>query len=217
MAYKTWLNCVNEVQRRLRESTTANVSTNSYSTLLGIYVNEAKREVEDAWNWNVLRDTITATTSAGVTAYTLTGSRNRYRILGVFNNTEDYELRQVSSDRQTKNLLSNPQQGKPLYFTINGEDASGDGVADLFPIPDAVYAVNFNLVIPQADCDADADEIWVPSEPVILGAYAKALGERGEDTGDGYMRAMQAYQMAMANAIAQDEGRTPFETDFYAV
>lgn len=214
MAYKTWLNCVNEVQRRLRETVTASVTTTDYSTLLGIYVNEAKREVEDAWNWNTLRDTIVATTAAGTRAYVLTDARNRFRVLDVYNDTNNYELYPVLGSFQTVQMIGGSTgQGEPQYWTFNGEYL-GDPIIDLYPIPDAVYAINFNLVIPQADCDADSDEIWVPTEPVILGAYLKALGERGEDTGDGYMRATQAYGMALANAISQDEARMVFETDW---
>ena len=216
MAYKTYLNAVNEVQRRLRETVTASVTTTDYSRLIGIFVNEAKREVEDAWNWNSLRDTITATTVAGTRAYVLTNSRNRFRVLDVYNDTEDYFVCPIQTSNQTNNFLSSTQQGKPMWYSFNAEYL-GDAVIDLFPTPDAVYAINFNLVIPQAELDTDTDEIWAPYEPIVIGAYMKAMGERGEDTGDGYQRAMGAYNVALGNAISQDEARMPGETIFYAV
>ena len=56
---KTYLTLVNDVLSRLRESEVTSVSDNTYSSLIGRFVNEAKREVEDAWNWNRLRSTIT--------------------------------------------------------------------------------------------------------------------------------------------------------------
>ena len=51
---KTYLTLVNDVLSRLRESEVTSVSDNTYSSLIGRFVNEAKREVEDAWNWNRL-------------------------------------------------------------------------------------------------------------------------------------------------------------------
>ena len=218
MANPTFLQLVNSVQRRLRETVTASVTTTSYSTLLGDFVNEAKREVEDAWNWNCLRDTIIVSTVASTPAYVLTNARNRFRVLDVYNDTTNHILKPIRSLDQTINLIGggSSQTGLPTKYSFNGE-FQGDPIIDLFPVPDGVYAVNFNLVIPQADLLLSEEELIVPAEPVILGAYLKALGERGEDTGDGYARALQAYTMALSTAIAQDESRLPGETTFYAV
>ena len=69
----TFLTLTNDVLSRLRESSVTAVSANDYSTLVGKFVNEAKREVEDAWNWNRLRTTITVNTVADSYNYTLTG------------------------------------------------------------------------------------------------------------------------------------------------
>ncbi len=46
----TYLSMVNDVLTRLRESTVSSVTQNDYSSLIGSLVNDAKREVEDAWN-----------------------------------------------------------------------------------------------------------------------------------------------------------------------
>jgi len=211
----TFLNLVNLVQLRLRETQTAAVSTTAYSTLIGAFVNDAKREVEDAWNWNALRDTIIATTAADTRAYVLTNSRNRARVLDVFNNTENAFLTPVGSTYQTNSLIGSEATGIPTAYSFNGEYL-GDLIVDFYPIPDGVYSINFNLVIPQADLALDADELRVPYHPVVLGAYCKALSERGEDVGGHYDRAVKAYVLALSDAIAQDEARMPFETDWVA-
>ena len=44
----TYLQLVNSVLRRLREDEVDTVDQNSYSKLIGEYVNDAKRAVEDA-------------------------------------------------------------------------------------------------------------------------------------------------------------------------
>jgi len=88
----TYKDIINAVLRRLRETSIgagaswtgpiynyANVT--DYQKLIGDLVNEAKREVEDAWNWSILRASPTVTTSNGTQSYSLTGTNERSRIL----------------------------------------------------------------------------------------------------------------------------------------
>jgi hypothetical protein len=65
----TYLQLVNSVLRRLREDEVDTVGQNSYSRLIGEFVNDAKRTVEDAWAWSALRSTLTVTTEADVFNY----------------------------------------------------------------------------------------------------------------------------------------------------
>lgn len=211
----TFLNVLNLLQRRLREPTTVSVTTTAYSVLLGMFINDAKREVEDCWNWNCLRDSIIVTTVAGTRAYVLTNSRHRFRVLDVFNNTDNYFLSAAGSTYQTNSLIGSEASGTPTQYSFNGE-YQGDAIIDLYPVPDAVQSINFNLVIPQADLAADADELRVPSDLVVLNAYMKAISERGEDMGGHYDRVNQDYIRALSNAISQDEARMFGETDWVA-
>lgn len=50
----TYLELVNDVLIRLREQTVSTVSLTTYSTLIGKFVNDAKRQIEDAYDWNAL-------------------------------------------------------------------------------------------------------------------------------------------------------------------
>jgi len=61
----TYLELVNDVLVRLRETAVSTVSETSYSSLIGKFVNDAKRQIEDAYAWNVLGTTITLSTTAG--------------------------------------------------------------------------------------------------------------------------------------------------------
>ena len=45
----TYLNLVNNVLRRLREDVVTTVTNNTYSTMVGDFVNDAKELVETAW------------------------------------------------------------------------------------------------------------------------------------------------------------------------
>ena len=86
----TYLQLVNSVLRRLREDEVTSVSQNSYSKLIGEFVNDAKRSVEDAYDWTALRTTLTVTTDDTTFNYVLTGSQNSMKLLDVINDTSDF-------------------------------------------------------------------------------------------------------------------------------
>lgn len=199
----TYLDVVNNVLRRLREPAVTSVNDTDYSAMIGVLVNDAKREVEDAYDWNALTDTLTAVTSDAVFNYVLVGSRTRFRVMDVLNDTSDFALRYAPSTWMNRQyLLTDSQKGEPLYYNFNGVDANGDTQVDLFPIPDGVYNVRFNLVIPQADLVTDTTRVLVPDHLVALLAYSKAIAERGEDSGVMSSEAYQMYRLALADAVA---------------
>jgi hypothetical protein len=57
----------------------------------------------------------------------------------------------------------------------------------------------------------------VPSEPVILGAFARALVERGEDGGLNSSEAYGLYKASLADAIAIESSRFVEEDGWEAV
>ncbi len=211
-----YLQLVNSVLRRLRETEVSAVSDNAYSKLIGDYVNDAKRVVEDSYNWNALYDTLSATTSADVFNYVLVGSGQRFRVIDVLNDTSNWFLKEQSTtwfDQQF--LLTNVQKGSPQYYNFNGVNNNGDTQVDLFPVPNGVYDVRFNIVRPQTELVNSTDVIKVPYEPVIFLAYAKALAERGEDGGLASNEAAQLYRQSLADAIALESGRYGEESQWY--
>ena len=155
----TYLDLVNDVLVRLREAQVTSVSQNGYSSLIGALVNDAKREVEDAWNWDVLRNTVSFTTQQGTFNYNLDGARNKFRIISAHNDTEDVFLRYQTTAYFIQNLLltETPTQGAPLYYNPNGVDPDRDGQIDLYPIPDGDYIIRFDLVIPEQELTTDTD------------------------------------------------------------
>ena len=102
--------------------------------------------------------------------------------------------------------MQDTQKESPMYYDVNG-NTDGDMNVDLYPIPNAAETINFNMVVPQSNLTAGTDDstsITVPSQPVIIGAYAKALSERGEDSGTQYAEAQKQYALALSDAIAID-------------
>ena len=214
----TYLQLVNSVLRRLRETEVSSVSDNAYSKMIGDFVNDAKRNVEDSYNWNALYDTLSATTSADVFNYVLTGSGQRFRVVDILNDTSNWFLQEKPTswfDQQF--LLTTPSKGSPMYYNFNGVNSSGDTQVDIYPIPDAAYNIRFNIVLPQVELSNNADILKVPHEPVIFLAYARALAERGEDGGLASSEAAALYRQSLADAIALESGRYSEESQFYWV
>lgn len=199
----TYLDIVNNVLKRLREPTVTSVADNDYAKMIGVLVNDAKREVEDASEWNALSNTLSAVTTQGVFNYVLTGSRTRFRVLDILNETSKSRVAYAATawmDRQF--ILTSPQQSAPVFYNFNGVNENGDTQVDLYPIPDGVYNIRFNLIIPQADLENNADRLLVPWHIVALLAYSKAIAERGEDSGVQSSEAYQMYRLALADAVA---------------
>ena len=203
----TFLQAVNDVLIRLREEEVETVNETAYSKFIGKLVNDAKRSVEDANRWTALGDTLTASTTADIFNYVLVGAGQRFKVLNVFGDDADYFLTQQTSDFMTQNLLKNSvQKGRPDFYNFNGVDNNGDTQVDLFPVPNGVYTIRFNLYIPQPTLTSDSTIIKVPSEPVILGAYARAVAQRGEDGGLASADAYSLYRSSLADAVALDNG-----------
>ena len=214
----TYLQIINAVMRRLRETEVTDVNSTDYSKLIGEYVNSVKKEVEAAWNWNALRTTLTLNTTTGIFNYTLLGSGSRFRVSDVVNDTSNYMLQQKSALWMNQRFLTvDTQLSTPSFYSFNGVDTNLDSKVDLYPIPDGVYVLRFNVTIPQDDLIENTDTLQIPSEPIIQGALARAISERGEDGGrlsnDQYL----LYRSAMSDEIAIEAGRFSDETVWYSV
>lgn len=217
MARKTYLQLVNDVLIRLREPEVTSVTDTAYSKLIGKYVQDAQRQVEDAYNWNALTNTLTMNTVANLFNGVLVGSGTRFRVLSIINDTSNWFLTYKSSTEMDDLFLNQSTQvGPPLYYNFNGVDPAGDTQVDLYPIPDNVYVIRFNIIQPQDPLQFDADEVLVPAEPVIFLAYAKALAERGEDGGMSSSEAYALYQTSLADHISTEGNRYPDELNWNA-
>jgi hypothetical protein len=208
MAAYTYLQAVNSVLRRLREPEATSVNDSDYTRLIATYVNDAKRQVEDSYNWNALSNTLSATTTESIFNYVLEGSGQRFRLIDALNDTSNFVMQNRTTawmDRVF--LMADPARGQPMYFNFNGVDANGDTQVDIYPIPDAAYTLRFNIIQPQAELVNNADVIQVPSEPIIMGAYARAIAERGEDQGIQGNEAYALYLQSLGDAIALEAGR----------
>lgn len=201
-----YLDIVNSVLRRLRENEVSSVQETPYSKLIGDLVNVVKREVEDTWDWSALRTTLTATTTASLFNYELQGSTTRIRVLDMFNDTDNVIMQQRSTKWfDIQFLLSNPETGSPYYYNFNGVSPDGDTQVDFYPIPDGVYNLRINCIIPQSKLVNNTDRILVPADIVIEGTISRAISERGDDGGN--VEHEMRYRSILSDYIAIESGQ----------
>lgn len=220
MAQATFLTLVNDVLKRLREPVCTATEDTAYSSLIALFVNEAKREVEDAWQWSALRSTIDVTMVIGQRNYTVTGTSNRTKFLGVYNTTSKWAMKQYMQNDYLNHMLSTTTaaSASPYEFDVVGTDsATGALTIRVNPLPTATDTIRFFTINPQAEFTSDATTLLVPKEPIIQLAYLKAINERGEDAGRASEIQEKIYLRTLGDAIAQDEARYGGETTWQAV
>ena len=214
----TYLELVNDILIRLRETTVATVTETSYSTLIGKFVNDAKRQIEDAFTWNVLGTTITVTTASSTASYALTGAGQKFQVMDVINTTSNVGLINISFVDMNRKLNFTPLVNSiPTEFAFDGVNASYDTKVNLYPIPDDVYTIKFALTVPQATLASDATVVLVPDVLVVQNAYSRALIERGEDRGLTSSEAYILYKAMLSDYIALESTRYPENQEFVPV
>jgi hypothetical protein len=217
MALPTYLDLVNDVLIRMREPEVTTVNENTLSKLVGRLVNDAKRQVEDAYAWNALTDTLIIETEAETYGYVLTGSGTRFKVIDAQDNTNKAVINPLSTKLMSQYLLNNTNPGNPMYYNFNGIHSTGDTKVDFYPVPNAGLTLYFNLYIPEPELTSDTATMLVPKEPVVLGAFARALVERGEDGGLNSSEAYGLYKASLADAIAIESSRYVEEETWEAV
>lgn len=220
MAQPTYLSLVNEVLILLREPTCTSVSDTAYSRLVGVFVNEAKEEVEDSWNWSALRTTINVPMVVAQRNYILTGSSYRTKLLSAYNTTRLWPMRVWQNTQYLDNLLSvtTAASNAPYDMDIVGSDpTTGSIIFRVNPLPTGTDNVRLFVLNPASEFDADADVLAVPKRPVVQLAYLKAINERGEDSGRASEIQEKIYLKTLATAISQDAAFFEDETTWRAV
>ena len=212
MALPTYLQLVNDVLVRMREPQVTTVGENTVSALVGKFVNDAKRQVADAYDWDAFNQAVTITTVTGqVGNYSLTGAGTRFKTMDVINTSRYYQLTPLPHDQHDifYYTIPTPIQNLPMNYTVQGVDTNGDLKVKFWPVPDGVYNIRFSLIVPESDFVNDSDTTLLTKEPIILGAYARALVERGEDGGLLSSEAYALFKQSMSDMISLELARSP--------
>lgn len=214
----TYLQLINDVLIRLRETQVSTANETNYSTLIGKFVNDAKRQIEDAYAWNVLGQTLTITTTAGTYIYSMTGAGQKFQVMDAINTTSNVGLSNISFVEMNRfQNFTTPISGIPNAYTFDGVDNNGDAQVVLYARPDNVYTIKFSLTVPQAVLSSDSTSVLVPDVLVVQNAFARALVERGEDGGLASSEAYQLYRSMLSDYIALESTRFPENQEFVAI
>lgn len=219
----TYREVINEVLIRLRETPIASdwsgaindsSTVSDYNKVIGALVNDAKRSIESYHDWQILRETVNITTVADTKNYNL-NSGQEFKIVDVVNNATGNELLQVSRAYLNRERYPTASTGEPHYYGFNGADSSNNLKVDLSPIPTEAQTISFDIVKYQDELTSATTSIKIPSKPVILGAYARAIAERGEDGGTQSSIAAQEAASSLAQAVMLDSGNTQYENEWF--
>ena len=214
----TYLNLMNSILRRLREDEVSTVDSNTYSKMVGDFINDAKKLVEEAADWSALRYTIVVPTSASDNSYSLTGGGDNVKVMSVINDTQNCFMEYQTKDWFNDSLyISNAVEGAPKYYTYNGLDTNGDTMVLVSPTPDGEYSLRFDVVKRQSVLSSDSDLLLVPSQPVIHLAVALLARERGETGGTSTAEYFTIAEKFLSDAIAIDAAKHPEEMVFRTI
>lgn len=224
----TYLQLVNEVLKRVRESQVGTVSASTYSALIASFINDAKAQVEDSWEWFALRTPVEFSLVAGtytydlsdggvVTSPTLLNDRSVlmydsecHRGLAwdiTSPNPTTIDERPLDYVEHMYNIDTNhPDISIPQFYAV--DYSAGTPSIRLYEKPSEVRDWRFIFKRPQDDLSVDSDELLVPWRPVVLLATNYALNEKGEEVGTPGSIAEQRYLQALSDAIALDSRKT---------
>ena len=221
----TFRGLINEVLIRLREETISSdwsgdindsTTVTDYQKVIGSLVNDTKRSVESYHDWLVLRETVNISTVAATKNYNLS-SGQEFKVLDVVNNSTGYQLSQVNRSYLNSIMYPTDPTGEPTYYGFNGADASNNLKVDLSPIPTAAQTISFDIVKYQDELATASTVIKIPNKPVVLGAWARAIAERGEDGGTQSSIAAQEATNSLNQAIMIDGGNAKYELDWFVL
>lgn len=215
----TYLDLMNNVLRRMRETSVATVNANTYSSMVGDYINDAIEIVQQAYDWSVLRESESAVVADGISSLTLPTSSDDIEIKTAMNVTDRTFMEYRSKDwfNQHLTLASNVENGKPMYYTYDGLDASGNTQLKVFPPADGNKTLQFEVVKRKANLQFDTDTTFLPSRPIIHFAVALLARERGETGGTSATEHFAIAQRYLSDAIALDAHKHEEELTFRTV
>lgn len=217
----TFLQIVNRVLERLRETSVANYNSTDYSTMIAGIVNTVKSEIESSWQWHAMRETFSVATQNNVAQYALTGAGMAAKVIDAWNTTTGQELDKGTYAGFNRKFFgvgsSAVQTGSPTEYLQAGLDSNHDPVVDVWPIPVTGHldTLKFNCYVPQDDLAANGTIPLVPQNVLIEETIARALNERGDETapkpapGETFIM-----QDLLDTAIAADRGYDESEVDW---
>ena len=218
---KTYLQLVNNVLKALREDQTTDVNADAYIELVGKFVNDAKQQVEDSWDWSAYNEVRTTTIAAGTDFFVLDNTDNRVKLemVSITDPTAGTNSLLVEIPRKVILLRSftstEGAAGIPTNYANNGVDANGDALISVSPPALTASNVMVSGWFRPTDLVSNADTLSIPYAPVQDLAVAMAVREGGESAGQTSAEYFEIAKRSLSDAIAYDSARNGEETDWH--
>ncbi len=216
----TYTDLVNEVLMRLREDTVSTIGGSRLTVtddpvvdIVKLAINDAKRTVEDAHQWNALRHDWSVTTQTGVHTYPLTDAKSFATIESIYGES-GHAVRNVRLGYIHQKAAGNPANNTPMYWAVSGQDLNGDVTIRFFNTPKDAQDYTVHGFKRTPDLDQDSDRLVVPSAPVIYLAFALAARERGEAAGAQSTELFTMASMYLKDAIALDASLSDLDNEW---
>jgi hypothetical protein len=222
---------LNKVLIGLRQTQNADTATtDAYELLLLQYLNEAKEEVEESWDWHALRATVTITLAASTVDYTLTiagdadvDTTERSRLLyerspsmggGEYSSRtfgdspQVFDVTDSSEERLTQMGI---EQMERMHLMDENETGNpqyfamySDGASlkmKVWPTPSAVRTIKARIYNPQAELASDSLTTTTLSVPARP-VWALALYKANQERGEEIARPGGFNDLAAHDALA---------------
>lgn len=213
----TYLAMVNKILTRMRENRVGSLSgASEYVQLVQLLVKESVDEVETAWSWNCLNNTVPLTLVGGTHTYSLPDLGDTFIVDTVWNDTKNYPINYPVTSDYINSQFGSTVTSAPANCGIYGVDSNGDPQLRFYPTPTDADTVTVYVKRNSTYTGADGDVILCPWMPVYLCTLWKAISERGEDGGLTLEEAYMNYQNILGSYIARDAALGHTNTVWYA-
>jgi hypothetical protein len=209
----TYLQMVNGVLTRLREDNVTTVDGNDDVVVLLVkdFINDAKRQVENAHTWTALATEWEFTTTPNDPSVVLTNTASSCIIDYIYDDN-GVELNQADRSyvrKQSKQAGSTTNT--PRVFCIDGVGPNSDLKLKLFPTPKEAEDYTVYGFKGSDDLTADTDTCHIAPLAIIYMATAMAARERGEVGGQTPQELLLLAKEYLLSAVAQDATNSDLE------
>lgn len=174
----TVLQVVNEVQRRLSLTQTANLTANTFARKCLDFVNDTVNDISDFGNWMETLATAKVTAVSGQRDYQIQTSAVVKNVGDVYIDSRRGPLRFI--DTQDMRILTRTTSiGQPSQCSIFGVDSNGNPNIRMRPTPGAneagsLFSILYYIKPPLYTTSDSSTIIPFPAKVVVLGTLARA-------------------------------------------
>lgn len=214
-----YLDLVNSVLTLLREDTVRDIgSGDAVEELVAMFVNDAKRTVEDTHAWNALRTEWTETISANASSFALSDTKGIAVTLEDVRVQGGAKLEEVTNATLRQRKANGTGLGPANVYAVNGvARPSGNISVAVHPTSASAQTVDVYGFSKEPDLAIASDETLLPTRPIIYLAYALATRERGEVGGQTSAEIFGMAGQYLKDAVAHDAALNHLEYNWYTV